>query len=302
MFELWVPITLAAAFLQFVRTAMQKSLTAQLSVNGATFARFFYGFPLAIAYLLGLHLAGGLEVPSPPPIFFAYCAVAAVAQIVATSLLIHLFSLRNFAVGTTYSKTEAIQTALFGIVVLGDPLSPGGFVAILIGVIGVMTMSQAGKGGSAARRLLAWTEPSALIGIGSGSLFAVTAVAIRAAALSLGGDDFLIQAALTLAVIIVLQTILLGAYLGLREPGQLARVLATWRLSALVGLTGVLGSAGWFTAMTLQNAAYVRTLGQVELVFTFLAAHYLFKERIHKVEVLGVALIVASIVLLLNFR
>jgi drug/metabolite transporter (DMT)-like permease len=175
-------------------------------------------------------------------------------------------------------------------------------VAILIGVIGVMTMSQGGKSGSAARRLLAWTEPSALIGIGSGSLFAITAVAIRAAALSLGGEGFLIQAALTLAVIVVLQTILLGAYLGLREPGQIARVIATWRVSALVGLTGVLGSAGWFTAMTLQNAAYVRTLGQVELVFTFLAAHYLFKERIRKAEVLGVALIVASIILLLNFR
>ena len=103
-------------------------------------------------------------------------------------------------------------------------------------------------------------------------------------------------------VVAMQQTILLGLFLCLREPAQLKLVLTTWRMSALVGITGVLGSAGWFTAMTLQNAAYVRTLGQVELILTFLASHYLFRERIRKLEVIGVLLIVASIVLLLNFR
>jgi drug/metabolite transporter (DMT)-like permease len=302
MFELWVPITVVAAFLQFARTALQKSLRAQLSVNGATFVRFFYGFPLAIVYLLALRFAAELELPAVSPLFFAYCLVAAVAQIVATSLLIHLFSLRNFAAGTTYSKTEAIQTALFGIVILGEPLTWGGFLAILVGVVGVMALSLVGARASMRNLLLAWTERAAVIGIAAGGLFAITAVAIRAAALSLGGEGFLIQAALTLMVVTVLQTALLGAYLGLREPAQLGRVLSTWRKSALVGIMGVVGSAGWFTAMTLQNAAYVRTLGQIELVFTFVATHYLFRERIHRAEVLGVALVVLSIVLLLNVR
>ncbi len=302
MFELWVPITIAAAVLQFLRTALQKSLTARLSVNGATFVRFFYGFPLVIIYVVALHLGAGLTVPAVSATFFAYCLLAAVTQIVATSLLIYLFSLRNFAVGTTYSKTEAIQTALFGIVILGEPLTFGGFLAIVIGVIGVIVLSQSNAPASVGRFASALTDRAALVGIGAGGLFAITAVAIRAAALSLEGDGFLIQAALTLMVVNVTQTILLGLYLGVRERTQLKLVLTTWRMSALVGLTGVLGSAGWFTAMTLQNAAYVRTLGQVELILTFMASHYLFRERIHKLEVLGVLLILLGIVLLLNFR
>ncbi len=302
MFELWVPITIAAAVLQFTRTALQKSLTAQLSVNGATFVRFFYGFPLAIAYVAALHLGAGLALPAPSATFYAYCLLAAVTQIVATSLLIYLFSLRNFAVGTTYSKTEAIQTALFGIIILGEPLTFGGFLAIVIGAIGVIVLSLTTVPASVGRLALALTNRAALVGIGAGGLFAITAVAIRAAALSLEGEGFLIQAALTLMVINVAQTVRLGLYIGVRERAQLKLVVATWRMSALVGLTGVLGSAGWFTAMTLQNAAYVRTLGQVELIFTFMASHFLFHERIHKLEVVGVLLIVLGIVLLLNFR
>lgn len=302
MFELWVPITIAAAVLQFTRTALQRSLTARLSVNGATFVRFFYGFPLAIAYLAALQVGVGLAIPAPSAIFFAYCLLAAVAQIIATSLLIYLFSLRNFAVGTTYSKTEAIQTALFGIIILGEPLTLGGFLAIVVGMFGVIVLSQSRTPASVGRFALALTDRAPLVGICAGGLFAITAVSIRAGALSLEGEGFLIQAALTLVVVNVMQTILLGLYLCVREPAQLKLVLTTWRMSALVGITGVLGSAGWFTAMTLQNAAYVRTLGQVELILTFAASHYLFRERIRKLEVIGVLLIVASIVLLLNFR
>ena len=31
-----------------------------------------------------------------------------------------------------------------------------------------------------------------------------------------------------------------------------------------IGACGMLASVGWFTAMTLQNASYVRAVGQVE--------------------------------------
>ena len=51
---LWIPLTIAAAFLQNVRSALQKHLKGRLGTTGATFVRFGYGFPVAIAYLLAL--------------------------------------------------------------------------------------------------------------------------------------------------------------------------------------------------------------------------------------------------------
>jgi drug/metabolite transporter (DMT)-like permease len=302
MIELWVPITLAAAFLQCVRTAMQKHLSGILSPNAATFIRYFYGVPVAALYLAGLLIFTDFDLPGLNPVFALHCAVAGLAQIVATSLLIQLFSLRNFAVGTTYSKTEAVQTAIFGIVILGEPVSTGGFFAILVSMAGVMLLSWVRGQAGAAMPLGLWTDRGALIGILAGGLFGITAVSIRAAALSLGGEGFLLQAAFTLAVMTVFQTLVLSVYLALREPSQLFQAISTWRRSALVGLFGVLGSICWFSAMTLQNAAYVRTLGQVELVFTFIASAVFFKERSTRLEIGGILLIVLGVVLLLNFR
>jgi len=117
-------------------------------------------------------------------------------------------------------------------------------------------------------------EPGALIGIASGSFFGFSAVSYRAASLSLDSGEFFIRAALTLAFATVFQTIVMSIYMRIREPGQITKVLKTWRISGLVGLVGLLGSIGWVTAMTLENAAYVRALGQVELIFTFVASYY----------------------------
>ena len=302
MLELWIPVTLAAAFLQCVRTALQKHLKGQLSTNGAGFVRFFYGFPFALVYVAALVGLLGYEIPGTNPRFWIYALMGGVAQIVATSLLILVFSFRNFAVGTIYSKTEVVQTAIFGWLLFEQPLSAAGWLAILIGAAGVMTLSLAKTDAGLRQFLFGWTEKSALIGIGSGFLFGVSALAIREASLALDGGDAFIRAGFTLACITVLQTILMGTYLALRERDQLAKVILTWRVSALVGLTGVMGSAGWFLAMTLQKVAYVRTVGQVELVFTFIASYFFFKERASRAEIAGILLIVAGIVVLLNFR
>ena len=302
MIELWIPVTIGAAFLQCVRTALQKQLKGQLSTNGAGFGRYCYGFPFALLYVALLVGALGYEIPGVNLRFWTFAFMGGVAQIVATSLLILVFSFRNFAVGTIYSKTEVVQTAIFGWLLFEQPLSAAGWLAILIGAAGVMTLSLARVDAGVRQFLFGWTEKSALIGIASGFLFGVSALTIREASLALDGGDAFIRAGFTLACITVLQTILMGAYLALREREQLAKVIVTWRVSALVGLTGVLGSAGWFLAMTLQKVAYVRTVGQVELVFTFIASYFFFKERASRAEIVGVLLIVAGIVVLLNFR
>ena len=297
--ELWIPITIAAAFFQNLRSALQKHLKAELSTTGATFARFAYAAPLAALYVSGLVVLGEFDLPQPNARFVTYAIIGGLAQISATALLVYLFSFRNFAVGTTYSKTETVQTALFGIVILGDPLSLVAALAILISLIGVMLISVARSRTSTTRMLLALAEKPALIGIASGACFGISAISYRGASLSLGGEGFLVQAAFTLACVTLFQTLVMALYMRLREPGQLTKVARSWRVSGWTGVAGMLASAGWFTAMTIQNAAYVRALGQIELLFTLAASRLFFKERSNPLELVGIVLVVGGILLLL---
>lgn len=296
--ELWIPITVAAAFSQNVRSALQKHLKGSLSTAGATYARFVYAVPLAIAYVTGLTYFG-YALPDPKLTFFIAAATGGVAQIVATALLVHLFSFRNFAVGTTYSKTETIQAAIFGVVILGEHINAAATFGIILSLVGVIAISVAA--GDVTWRNLGrgLMQRTALLGVASGTLFGLSAVSIRAASISLEGEGFLMQAAFTLACVTAFQTIVMSAYMRTREPGQITMAFRHWRAGSLVGAFGMLGSACWFSAMTLQNAAYVRALGQIELVFTFIASYLFFRERSTPAEILGVLLIVAGIIVLL---
>ena len=297
--ELWIPITLAAAFMQNLRSALQKHLKGRLSTAGATFCRFVYAVPLAIVYVALLGEGFGFAWPAPNPRFVVFAMLGGITQITATALLVHLFSLRNFAVGTTYSKTETVQAAIFGVVILGEAVSAAAALAIGISLVGVMCISVAKTHPTLASLRRGWTGRTALIGILSGTFFGLSAVAYRAASLSLGGEGFLMQAAFTLACVLVFQTAVMAVWIRRREPGELTRVAREWRLASLVGVSGMLGSAGWFTAMTLENVAYVRALGQVELVFTFAASYFFFRERSTALEIGGIVLIVTGIVILL---
>ncbi|MBH66713.1 MAG: hypothetical protein CMM58_00005, partial [Rhodospirillaceae bacterium] len=275
MIELWIPITILAAFSQNVRSALQKHLKSRLSTGGATYVRFFYAVPFALIYLYILVYFFGLTLPTPNIEFIVFGIVGGIAQIVATALLVYLFSFRNFAVGTAYSKTETAQTAIFGLVILGDKLTPPAIAGIMISLLAVMALSTARQDSGLKSLFTSLFRKTALIGIASGSMFGISAISYRAASLSLGGEGVAIQAAFTLACVTVLQTMLMSLYLKFKEPGEIANVITNWRIAGLVGLSGMIGSACWFTAMTLQNAAYVRALGQIELVFTFIAS-YLF--------------------------
>ena len=297
--ELWVPVTLAAAFMQNLRSALQKHLKGSLSTSGATFCRFIYAVPLALAYVALLGEGFGFEWPGPNPRFALFAMVGGVTQITATALLVYLFSLRNFAVGTTYSKTETVQAAVFGLVILGEPVSLAAALAIGISLVGVMLISVAKSRLTLRNLFLGWTGRAAFIGVLSGTFFGLSAVAYRAASLSLGGEGFLMQAAFTLACVVVFQTAVMAVWIRLREPGELSRVIGRWRVASLVGVSGMLGSAAWFTAMTLENAAYVRAVGQIELVFTLVASYFFFRERSTALELAGIVLVVGGIVILL---
>ncbi len=300
--ELWIPVTLAAAFAQNLRSALQRHLKGRLSNAGAAYVRFFYALPLALAYVWGLQALGGLALPEANPRFLVYCLLGGVAQILFTALLLWLFQFRNFAVGTTFSKLEVVQVAILGAVLLGDSLSGAAVLAIAISAVGVVALS-IGQSRITVRTLLAglWSKPT-LIGLTSAVFLGASVVFFRGASLALEHPDVAMAAAFTLAVSLLIQTLLMGAYLRLREPGEFTRVLVNWRWAGAVGVTGVLASIGWFSAFTMQNAAYVRALGQVELVFTFVASTVVFRERVDWRETLGIVLVVAGIVLLLLTR
>jgi len=296
--EFWIPITICAAFFQNVRTALQKYLKGRLSTGGATYVRFLYGLPFVFLYVFGLNQFGGFSIPDLNAEFATYVVVGGLAQISATALLIMLFSLRNFAIGTTYSKTETVQAAIFGMVLLGDSLSTSAVLAIAISLTGIMFISASGGRINVKDILLGWTGKSALYGLLSGGLFGVSAVAYRAAALSLGGQGVIMQAAVALICVISFQTLVMTVYLNVFEPRQLIAVLKAWKVAVWVGITSMLGSVGWFTAMAMQNASYVRAVGQIELVFTFLISYFYFKEKTNKIEAAGISLVMAGIFVL----
>lgn len=300
--EAWIAITITAAFLQNLRSALQKHLQGALGTTGASFVRFGFGFPLAIAYVLGLHVVAGYAFPPLGAAFALWAVIGGLAQIFATILLVYLFSLRNFAVGTAYSKTEPVQAAIFGLILLGERLTPGAIAAIIVGVIGVMMISVARMPLSWRNLLVALTGRTALIGIASGAIFGISAVAYRSASLSLDGPNAVMQAAVTLACVTSFQTVFMLIWMLVKDPNEIRKVARAWRSSALVGLAGVTGSACWFTAMTLQQVAYVRALGQIELVFTFMASIFLFREKINRMETAGCLLIVTGILLLLMWK
>lgn len=290
--DAWIPITIAAAFCLNVRSALQKSLKTSLSTLGATSARFVFAAPLAVLILGLVMTVKHTEVAPVGVPFFAYAVAGGVAQILGTVLLIHLFSYKSFTVATTFTKTETIQTALFGILLLGDRLTFLAALGIMISLIGVIFISLP-AGQEATGKLL---DHKALIGAVSGGMFGMSAVAYRGASLSIGSEDVLLRAAMTLAFVTSLQAVLVLGWLRLREPGEIGRLFGRWKVAGLVGLAGMLSSLGWFTAFTLQNAAYVRALGQIDIVFTLGASFLFFKETVTAREIFGVFLVSLGIV------
>ncbi|MFT7561440.1 MAG: drug/metabolite transporter (DMT)-like permease [Flavobacteriales bacterium] len=294
--SLWIAFTLLAAFMQAIRTAGQKSLSKDFSAMATTFARYLYALPFVISYLLVLlflddNVENHLIVPEilSNSRFLIFALVASVAQILATFALIKVFEQRNFAIGTSFAKTEAVQVALFGSLLFHDTLNIWAWVAVILGVVGTLTISGIHTDFKAARN-------ASVFGIASGLLFAFTSLFLRQASLSLPYSS-LINAASTLAFMVIVQTIICASYLKLREPEQLAKLKHYAKHLWFIGASSAMGSIGWFTAMSLENPAVVKTLGQVEFFITLALTHYYFKEKIARFEWFGMVCILSSVVL-----
>ncbi|SEN27820.1 Uncharacterized membrane protein [Pseudorhodobacter antarcticus] len=292
---LWIVATVAAAAVQTVRFMLQKRLKGLgLSTGGATFSRFLFAVPLAGAGVCAMILARGHALPPLGLAFWGFAIAGGIGQIVATFCTVALFSERSFAVGIAFTKTETVQVALFSAVFLAEAVSGMGIVAILIGLAGVLLLSRPPDGWRSGRIF----NRATVLGLLAGAFFGLSAIGYRGATLAIANDDPLFRAVLALACVTAFQTVAMVLWLRWREPGEVGRVLRAWRATLPVGVTGVLGSLGWFTAFALQNAAYVRSVGQVELIFSILVSVFVFGERPKPREVAGMALLAASIALI----
>jgi drug/metabolite transporter (DMT)-like permease len=292
---LWIPITLWAAFAQSLRNAAQRHLTRELGTLGATSVRFLYGLPFALAWLLLVKQFTAAAWPNLPITFVGWVAIASVAQIAGTALLLRVMTERNFALGVAYSKTEAVQVAMIAVVFLGDTLAAWVWVAITVATLGVVLFSTGHDAHPVRAMLQGWTTRSAWIGLSAGAAFALSAVGFRGATLSLTHTHYLLAAAVTLVVAQCLQSVLLSIWLRLRERGTLTRVLHAWRGSLLAGFMGAAATAGWFTAMAIEPIAHVRTLGLIELVFSLVISRRVFHERLRKIEWFGMLLLMLGL-------
>ncbi|MFP6626571.1 MAG: DMT family transporter [Deltaproteobacteria bacterium] len=297
---LWIPLTLGAAFFQNLRSALQRHLVGDLSTAAASAVRFIFGLPFALVYLCILIVVLGEPLPRPEAVFFGYAVAGGLAQILGTVLLVTSVSRGNFVVGTTYSKTEPMQTALFGLVLVGDSLSAQAVVAILASAVGVAIVSTARSGGLRSIVSAGVFNTTALAGLAAGSGFGVAAVCYRGASLSLTSDSSFVAAATTLVWVLAIQSLLVSAWLVVREPGQFRAIGRHFASSTATGFAGMVASVGWFTAMTLERAAYVRALGQMELLFALAASYLFFGERTRPAELLGVALVMGALVALVT--
>ena len=291
---MWVPVTLLATVIQVARTASQQKLRSVLSVSAAGFVRYVFGAPLALAACALVFTVGGRDLPGIPWRFWPIVAAAGIAQVLGTVALITAFDRRDFAIGTVYAKTEVIQVALYSALFLGEPLQPLGWVAALVCIAGVVRLAT--PPGAPLRALHHLGDRAALAGLAAGGLFALAAVGIRAASTSLGDDPAVIRALVTVAAMNTIQTLFNGAQLAFAERQQVVMVFRHWRSTVPVGVLSVLGSSAWALAMTLENAAKVRTLGQLELLLTFAVSHRYLDEEHVGAELAASALVLAGVV------
>lgn len=289
---LWAIFSVVAAIGQTARNAMQRELTPKLGAAGATHVRFLFGLPFALIFLAGVLLVTRDGLPRTDSEFWLWLLLGALTQIAGTALMLMTMTLRSFVVTTAYLKTEPLQVAAFGLLLLGDALKLPTIAAIIISTLGVMLISYAPGG------FRGGIKP-ALLGLAAAAFFALSAVGFRGAIVELPAHDFVTAATFSLAVGLVVQTVVMSAWLMWRDAAAMRAIFRLWKPSMLAGFTGAAASEFWFLAFALASAASVRTLGLIDVIFAQAMTHYFFKQKTTVRELAGIALVTIGCVLLI---
>lgn len=301
---LWIIISVCAALMQSVRTAAQKTLNQTMSTLGTTYVRSLVGLPIMILYLVFVLTTQRGGVPPLSAGYLILTCLGSLSQVVATMLLIYMFRLRNFAVGTMLTKVDILMTAIIGALFFSESLSPMGVVALVVVVSGVLLIT-VGRMGIAALRAGEATlfetifERATLVALACALMFTFSYLFLREATLVIKArpSDFMWSAAWTVVIATLMQVVVLGIWLMMTDPKFYPALWAARRISVFIGVTSAMGSIGWFTAFALQNASYVRAVGQIEVVFTLLISWLYFRERIAPLEYAGIGLTVLGVLM-----
>lgn len=299
---IWIPISVFAALMQAVRTAAQKTLNQSMSNLGTTYVRSLVGLPVMLVYLAIVLATRGGGFPELTPLYLAHTFAGATTQVIATMLLVYLFKLRNFAIGTMLTKVDIVLTAAIGTIFFSETLSLGGVSALLIVLAGVLLMT-VGRMGLAKLKsntgsfTEALTSKATLVAFASAFGFTLSYLFLREATLQLAPADFLWRGAWTVVLATAMQVVGVGVYLIWREPAVFGQIWPHRRIIAFIGVTSALGSICWFTAFSIQNASYVRAVGQIEVVFTILISWAYFKEVLTRTEAAGIILTVLGVLM-----
>jgi drug/metabolite transporter (DMT)-like permease len=294
----WIPIVIAAAAFQTVRNAAQRSLVAELGTLSATLVRFLYGLPFAALWLLLVlqFLPAGGPAQSFNVGYFLWLAAGAVAQILATAFLLLAMAQRNFVIGVALAKTEVLQAGLLGSLLLFEIPGLWSALAMLCASVGVVMLSLPKPNAAGPADNTAWFGKAALAGVVSGACFALASVGYRGAALTQPGVSPWLVGASGVLLAQMLQSMLLGGWIFVREPGRIAQVARAWRMSTVAGAMGALASIGWFTGFALRPVADIKTLGLIEVLFSYAVSRKLFDENLSRNERWGLVLVTLGLV------
>ena len=292
----WIGFTLLAAFSQAIRNLLQSKLTDRFDATAVTLSRFTYSAPMAIVYLLIMQQQEGiaLEVVLPGNVSneaLVYCVLAALAQISGTVCLVNMFREKNYLVGAGLAKSEALLTGLLGMLIFSATLSVIGWLGVLVGTVAVLLLSGITRAKITSLKVV-------LLGLSCGGSFALTSLFSKEAS-SLVGIAFPVNAALVLCYVLCIQTFTVFLWSAIVSPNSLRMLRRAPMTVFLTSLTGFVASIGWFSAVALQEAAYVRTLGQVEVLISVVFSIVLLKQLPNRVEIAGLVLIVISSILVL---
>ncbi len=293
----WVIFTVLAAFFQNLRTSLQKRLNKNLSLVASAYVRFAFALPFAlIVFLLNFRSLDIFQIILDQNNFIYYTFLGAIFQVIFTLLLLYLFKFSNFVVGTSLSKTEVIQIAIFEYIILKDKLNLFGIFGIIVATIGVIVITIK----DVKLFLRNFFSKVTLIGLTTGLILGLSVVYFRAAALSLENFSSNFDKAITTLFFgLFIQTAVVTTYLLIFEKSEFKKFYQNKVEICFTGLAGFLATLSWFFAFTLIQASFVRAVGQIEILFSYVSSKYLFKEKITFIEIMGIIIFISGATLLL---
>ena len=296
----WVLITAIASLSQTLRSVFQKNLIEDVGVLASAYSRFIFALPfVALLSILFLDTRELVILKNFSSTVWFFLIAASICQILFTIILIKLFTLRSFAIGVAFSKTEVIQTTLLEIIIVGFILTSQVLLAIIIGFIGMLFMSKQKLIGNVGYNTLFFKQVT--LGVSCGIFLGLSSVLYKVALDSVTSDLIYKKVLILSFLALAFQSAIFGIYILVTEGTQNAlKLMLIWKRGLPVGFFACAATFCWFYAFSLVDATLVRAVGQLEIVFSVLISFIFYKERITGFELIGMSLITISILALLG--